>query len=92
MAKKPDPVIPGSVWVGVECGYHQEHPVIATCNSTNKKDLEFVIKKWLKRPLLQLPNVEKHRRKKYYAQVDSSLLKEDNSVIAKEVVEKNERK
>jgi len=89
MVKKAKPSISGTVWVGVECGYHQEYPVITTFNSENQKDTEFVIKKWLKRPALKIPDAQNHRRKKYHARVDPSLLKEDNLAIAKKIIDDN---
>ncbi len=92
MAKKEKPSVKGTVWVGVECGYHQEYPTVTTFNSEDQKDTEFVIKRWLKRPALKLPDTPNHRRKKYHARVDPSLLKEDNSIIAQKIIDQNERK
>lgn len=80
------------VWVGVECGYHQEHPVINIYRGTNEKDVEIVTKKWLKSPFVKLPSMDNHRRKRYHAIVDQSLLKEDNSVIAKTIIAKDVEK
>lgn len=89
MTKKSEPVASGKVWVGVECGYHQEQPVINIYRGVNEKDIEIVTKKWLKSPFVKLPSMDNHRRKRYHAIVDQSLLKEDNSAIAKAIIDKN---